>query len=234
VAVLASTRPTPGRHLLLARGPVPIVLTRSGLVPVLVLAAGFALYSAGSSPLLVLGAAVVGGLGGALSLVVHELGHVRAARRLNSVRASRVSLFWLGAATQFEGAYRSGREQLRVALGGPIASLAFAFVLTFATALPGPRLVQYGLFALALLNAAIGLLTLLPVSPLDGHKIVVGVVWCFAGGEERARRIVRRFAHACMAVDFAAGTYVLVEKPLMGAFAGAIAACMYVQKRLVS
>lgn len=111
------------RVIVLSRRPVPIVLTRGGVLPIVLLAAGFALYSAGARPLLVVSGALVGGLGGAVSLIVHELGHVRAARRLEGVRPQGVSLMWMGAATEFHGAYRTGRQQVRVALGGPVASL---------------------------------------------------------------------------------------------------------------
>jgi Zn-dependent protease len=159
---------------------------------------------------------------------------VRAARRVEGVRAERVSLFWLGAATQFEGAYRSGREQVRVALGGPAASLVFALVLTFGSVLPMPRPLQYGFFGLALLNATIGVLTLIPVNPLDGYKLVVGFVWCLAGGEARARSIVRRLARTLIALDVAAATFVLVEKPILGGFVIALAAAAYVQRKLIS
>jgi Zn-dependent protease len=215
-----------------SRGPVPIVLTRGGLVPVTVLAVSFAAYSVGARPLLVVGAAALGGLGGALSLIVHELGHVRAARRIQGARAARVSLTWLGAATQFEGAYRSGREQAKVAFGGPAASFAFALVLTLGIALPMPRELQYGCFGLALLNAAIGVLTLIPVHPLDGHKLIVGLVWCVAGAEAKARRIVRRVGLGCVALDISGAAYMLVEKPLIGSLVLLLGATVYGQKLL--
>ena len=216
----------------MSRGSVPIVLTRGGLFPVAFLAGTFAVYATGATPLLIAGAAALGGLGGALSLVVHELGHVRAARRLSGVRPARISLIWLGAVTHFEGAYRSGREQIRVALGGPAASFAFAFVLTFGAALPIPRPLAFGCFGLALLNVAIGVLTLIPVQPLDGYKLVVGLFWCLCGVEERARSIVRRLGKGCIAVDAAAASFILVEKPLLGVFVVLLGAAAYAQKRL--
>src|SRR5437773_9060279 len=115
-----------GTGLLVARRPVPIVVSRSSLVPIGLLAALFALYSSGAPTLLVLGAAALGGLGGAASLIVHELGHIGAARRLTGVKPVRLSLLWFGAGTRFEGAYRSGRDQATVAIAGPAASLALA------------------------------------------------------------------------------------------------------------
>jgi Zn-dependent protease len=213
---------------------VPIVVTRGGLVPISFLALSFAVFSLGARPLLVFGAAAVGGLGGALSLIVHELGHVRAARRLQGVRPKRISLIWLGAATQFEGAYRAGRDQVRVALGGPAASFAFAVVLTLGVALPMPREFQYGCFGLALLNAAIAVLTLIPVHPLDGHKLVVGLIWCLSGAEAKARQIVRRVGLCCIALDLSAAAYASVQRPLLGALVVLIGAATYGQRYLMT
>jgi Zn-dependent protease len=221
------------RTLVLSRRPVPIILTRGGIAPVALLAAGFALYTAGGPPRLVLGAALVGGLGGAASLIVHELGHVRASRRLDGVRAAGISLRWFGAATHFEGAYRSGRQQAKVALGGPAASFVFALALTVAAALPLPGGLQYACFGLGLLNATIAVLTLIPVHPLDGHKLIVGLVWCAAGAEARARAIVRRVGLACVALDASIAAYVLIEHPVIGAFVVVMGSAAYAQKRLV-
>jgi Zn-dependent protease len=202
-------------------------------VPIAFLALSFAVFSLGAGPLLVLGAAALGGFGGALSLIVHELGHVRAARRLQSVRPKRISLICLGAATQFEGAYRGGREQVRVALGGPAASFVFALALTLGIALPTPRAFQYGCFGLALLNAAIAVLTLLPVHPLDGHKLVVGLIWCLSGGEAKARKIVRRVGVCCIALDLSAAAYATVQRPMIGVFVVLVGTAAYGQKYLV-
>ena len=222
-----------GGDVVVARHPVPIVVSKGSLVPVIGLAAVFALYSAGAAPLLLLGAAVLGGLGGAASLIVHELGHVRAARSLNGVRPVRVSLLWLGAGTKFEGAYRNGRDQARVAVAGPLASLAFGFALLVAALMPMPRPAQYGLFGLAILNVAIAAVSLLPVYPLDGYKLLVGVLWRICGSEGRARTLLRRAGLAWLGVEAFGCTILVVERPALGcAFLAAVAA-IYAQKRLV-
>src|SRR5581483_2955548 len=148
MAALAPRPLAPAHSLVLARRPVPIVVTPGALAPIAMLAIGFAVYSARAGTLLVLGALALGGLGGAVSLTVHE----RAARRLAGVRPVRVSLLWVGAGTQFEGAYRSGRDQAKVALAGPAASLALALALLVAAVFPLPHHLQLGLFGLALLN----------------------------------------------------------------------------------
>src|SRR5437764_13792802 len=79
-------------------GSVPITLGWSGSVPLAVFGALFAAYSRNAGPGTVILATLFGAIGGAVSLIVHELGHVRVARRVPGVRPVRISLIALGAA----------------------------------------------------------------------------------------------------------------------------------------
>jgi len=222
---------SPERSIVLVRRPVPIVVTPGGLVPLGVFALMFVAFNGGSTPSGLVAAALLGGVGGVVSLIVHELGHVSVARRLTGVRPAKVSLMCLGAATHLEGSYRTGREQARMALGGPEASFAFALALTVPTLLPAPVGLKVCGLALALLNVAIGVLSLLPVHPLDGHKLIVGLVWWVVGSEARARRIVKHVGFACVAVDICAAAILLAERPLIGCTAAALFAAAFTQKR---
>ena len=155
-------------------------ISRGGALPLVAFGGIFATMCRSGGVQAIAISAAVGALGGAVSLVVHELGHVRAARATRDVRARRIVLIWGGAATYFDGAYRSGREQARVAIGGPAASLAL--MLATAAAVPlAPAGSRYALFLLALLNLLIALLTLIPVAPLDGYKLVSGLAWSLLG-----------------------------------------------------
>lgn len=216
-----------------AQWPVPIVFSRGALVPVGVFALLFVAVSGESQPGALAIAAFFGGAGGVLSLIVHELGHVSIGRRLSGIRPEKVSVMWFGAAAHFDGAYRNGREQARMALGGPTASFAFATGLTVPLFFPAPTSLKVGTLALALLNVGIGGLSLLPVHPLDGHKLVVGLVWWLVGSETRARRIVKRVGTGLLAVDLAMATLLLAERPVLGATVIAVAAVAYGQKRFV-
>jgi Zn-dependent protease len=139
----------------------------------------------------------------------------------------------LGAAAHLEGSYRNGREQARIALGGPGASFAFALALAVPIFLPAPTGLKVGALGLALLNLGIGALSLLPIHPLDGHKLLVGLVWLAVGSEERARRIIKRVGTGMLAVDLSFAVLLLAERPVVGATVIAVAAVAYGQKRLV-
>jgi Zn-dependent protease len=202
-------------------------------VPIGVFALIFVAFSGGSKPSVLAAAALLGGVGGIVSLIVHELGHVCVAKRLAGVRPEKVSVMSLGAAAHLEGSYRNGREQARIALGGPGASFAFALALAVPIFLPAPTGLKVGALGLALLNLGIGGLSLLPVHPLDGHKVVVGLVWWAVGSEERARRIIKRVGTGLLAVDLSFAVLLLAERPVIGATVIAVAAVANGQKRLV-
>lgn len=219
---------------MLAQWPVPIVFSPGALVPVGAFGLLFVAFSGSSRPAVLAAVALLGGIGGVVSLIVHELGHVSIARRLSGVRLEKVSVMALGAASHFDGSYRNGREQARMALGGPEASFAFALALMVPVLLPAPTLLKLGALALALLNVAIGVLSLLPFYPLDGHKLIVGLVWWVVGSEARARRVIRRVGLCLLAVDTSAVVLLLAARPLLGVAVAALAAVALAQKRLVA
>ncbi len=223
-----------GMELLPKPAPVRLSIGRGAFGPVLLLGALFAWVGArGGFP--VATAAVLGAVGGTASLLVHELGHVRAARKPAGVRPVGVSLTWLGAATRLEGEYASGGEQARVAIAGPTASFAVALLLTLSLyVLP----ISLGLKALVLLlaffNVAIGVLNLIPASPLDGYKLIVGLLWSRLGSEAAARRLVRRVALTVTALEVPGAAVLTVEKPLLGVAVIALTAGHFGQKVLAA
>jgi Zn-dependent protease len=208
----------------------PISIGRGGLVPVALFAGLFAALA--SSIQLPIGvAALLGGIGGTASLLVHEFGHVRAARRLAGIRSAGISLIWLGAATRFEGKYANGREQARVAIAGPQASFAFALALVALCFVPSAPMVRDMLLALALFNVLLGILNLVPAYPLDGHKLVVGLLWSLTGSESKARRILRRIGLGWAACEFPMAAFLLLEKPHLGVLAVVMGLSLLAQKR---
>ena len=119
------------------------------------------------------------------------------------------------AATRFEGGYATGREQARVALGGPKASLTFALALAACCLTPAPFALKEMLLAVALFNVVLGLVNLVPAYPLDGYKLVVGLLWSATGSEGKARRVVRRIAIGWAALEVPATMILLAEKPAL-------------------
>jgi len=209
--------------------PIPLTIGRGGIAPIFALGFLFALIGArGGLP--VASAAVLGAIGGTRSLIVHELGHVRAARKLTGVRATGISLVWLGAATRLEGAYASGRDQAKVAIAGPRASFGVVLALVPVLFLPINVGLKDIVMILMALNLVIGVLNLIPANPLDGYKLVVGLLWSALGSEAAARGFVRRVALIWIGVEVLGACVLLVERPLLGTFVVATVAGFAGQK----
>jgi Zn-dependent protease len=209
--------------------PARLTLGLPAAGPVVALAALFAFVGARAGVPVAL-AALLGGVGGTASLVAHEFGHVFVARRLPGIRSASVSLLWLGAAVRFEGRYETGGQQARVALAGPQTSLGLAVPFVAACYLPLPASIEMGLLLLALFNVALAVLNLVPVAPLDGHKLVVAALWSAMGSEQRARRILRRIGIALGVAELPGAAVLLVERPGFGLVVVVGAAAFYAQR----
>lgn len=191
--------------------------------------AGLFAAIAAQAGFLVPAAAAAGAVGGAASLIIHELGHVRAAKKITGVRPVGVSLVWLGAASHFDGAYARGRDKAKVAIAGPATSLLLALLLVPVLYLPMPMIVKDLLILLVLLNIAIGAISLVPLSPLDGYKLITGLLWSLLGSEGAALRAVRRMGRAWLTVELAAAGLLLFERPALGSLAVFFCVGLYAQ-----
>jgi Zn-dependent protease len=123
------------------------------------------------------------------SLLAHELGHALVARRAGlGVRG--ITLWLLGGVAQLEDEPASPRDELRVAIVGPAVSLALAAGFALAAAalgLAGVPVVAVVVAAwLAVANTALALFNLLPAAPLDGGRVLRGLLWRRHGDRRRA------------------------------------------------
>ena len=149
------------------------------------------------------------------SLLAHEVGHALVARRAG-LRVRGITLWLLGGVAQLEDEPASPGDELRVAIVGPAVSLALAVGFGLAAAalsLAGVPTLAVVLAAwLALGNAALAVFNLLPAAPLDGGRVLRGLLWRRHGNRVRASVTATR-----------AGVWVgagLIAYGLLGAFTG--------------
>jgi Zn-dependent protease len=145
------------------------------------------------APGLVPGAYWLAGLAGAGlflgSLLAHEVGHALVARRAG-LRVRGITLWLLGGVALLEDEPVSPRDELRVALVGPAVSLALAVAFGLAAvalSVAGSPAVAVAVAAwLAVGNLALALFNLLPAAPLDGGRVLRGLLWRRSGNRARA------------------------------------------------
>ncbi|TAK34372.1 MAG: site-2 protease family protein, partial [Lysobacteraceae bacterium] len=114
------------------------------------------------------------------SILAHELGHAFVARR-SGVEVRDITLWMLGGIARLGGLARTARAELRIALAGPVVSLAIALAAAMAAiltdALVTDELVVAALVWLAVINTALVLFNLIPAAPLDGGRVLSAILW---------------------------------------------------------
>ena len=151
--------------------------------------------------------AVAGALGYFASLILHELGHALAARRLG-IPIVGIDLWFFGGLSQMGREPKSASEELKVAAAGPaVTLLLFGLCLGVGTAVASSgrftdvALTRQGFIttpALALIgwlgfiNAMLFLFNVVPAFPLDGGRIARAAIWWRTGDRNRATRATGR------------------------------------------
>jgi len=124
-----------------------------------------------------------------VSVLLHELGHSVVARRYK-IPVRRITLLIFGGVSQIEAEAATAGADFRIAVAGPLVSLALAAFFAVLKPVVGGvspllALVQY----LAYINVALALFNLIPGFPLDGGRGLRAIVWGLTGDFHRATRI---------------------------------------------
>lgn len=154
------------------------------------------------------------------SVLLHELAHSVWARRRN-VGVDGILLTPLGGLSQLRELPRRPKDELTIALVGPLASVALALVAFGAGLASGSRLWPPTLFAgpwitrIAWLNVLLGGFNLLPALPMDGGRVLRAAL---AGrlGRKEATKIAARVARVLAAAMIAVGLLYDVWLALIG------------------
>ena len=143
------------------------------------------------------------------SLTVHELAHSIVARR-RGVPVDDITLWVFGGVSHIRGDWGSARTEMLVAAAGPAATLVIAGLCFGLAALLGaagaPALLVLMLQWLAGVNAVLLVFNLVPAFPLDGGRILRGLLWSRRGDRAAATisaaRAGRAFALILVALGF--------------------------------
>jgi Zn-dependent protease len=124
------------------------------------------------------------------SLLAHELAHAVVARR-NGMQVQGITLWLLGGVAQLGGVMPSAGVELRVAAAGPATSVGLGAgfaAIAFLGAASGAfsSLVVSGFAWLAFVNFLLAVFNLIPAAPLDGGRILAGIIWAVRGDRARA------------------------------------------------
>jgi Zn-dependent protease len=123
------------------------------------------------------------------SILAHELGHsVVAIRR--GIPVDGITLWLLGGVARLRREPTDARTELLVATAGPATSVLLA--VGFGAVAIGLDRTGFGLSAaavgwLASINLILAVFNLIPAAPLDGGRILAGILWLAHGDRDRAK-----------------------------------------------
>jgi Zn-dependent protease len=141
------------------------------------------------------------------SLLLHEYGHALQARR-DGMEIEGITLWLFGGVAKFKGAFPSAGAEFRIAIAGPLVSLALGLVFLGVPMLVGlPASVDGVLFWLGSINLALLVFNLIPALPLDGGRVLRSAIWYVRGDFVSATRLAasigRGFGYVLVAAGFA-------------------------------
>ena len=125
----------------------------------------------------------------ALCVLAHELGHTAVSLALGRP-VNRVVIFFLGGISEISGEIERARDELLIALAGPVVSGLLAGLAAAAFAFT-----SHGSLAWALLllltwsNVIVAIFNLLPGLPLDGGRIIRAITWAASKSQGTGTRV---------------------------------------------
>jgi Zn-dependent protease len=157
------------------------------------------------------------------SVVLHELGHAIVAIR-NGIAIAGIDLWLFGGVAKMRRDTDSAGVEFRVAVAGPLVTLAIIVVCSAAgAALVGADgferavlldseagAIEVVLGYLAFVNLLVLLFNLLPGFPLDGGRIARSIAWKVTGDRERATRFAATLGRGFSYLMMAGGAILLV------------------------
>ncbi len=162
-------------------------------------------------------AALAGGVGLLVGVLVHELSHAVVAMR-RSMIVSEVRLFMFGGYSVITGE-PSSRDEVAIALAGPLASFLVAVITGLGVVVLGSGSVAgRTMLLLALANVAIGVFNLLPGFPLDGARALRGILAARSGDRLRATRVVNTIGRSLGWLTVTLGVVLMVTRQPIGLF----------------
>jgi len=132
------------------------------------------------------------------SIVIHELSHALVAK-MRGLPVRSITLFALGGVAQIEKEAADAKTEFWMGIIGPITSFVLGVIclaITLALGWTPPQLPRTPLPAmlmwLGVINIGLAIFNMIPGFPLDGGRVLRGIVWWITGDAKRATTIAAR------------------------------------------
>ena len=152
------------------------------------------------------------------SLLLHEFGHALQAKR-EGMEIEGITLWLFGGVAKFKGMFPSAGAEFRIAVAGPLVSLALGVLFVLIGWLAGtPEAVDAVAAWLGYINLSLLVFNLLPALPLDGGRVLRSLLWRARGDFGWATRVAATVGRGFGYLMIGGGVFLLIFE---GAFSGA-------------
>jgi len=152
------------------------------------------------------------------SLLLHEFGHALQAKR-EGMEIEGITLWLFGGVAKFKGMFPSAGAEFRIAVAGPLVSLALGVLFVLIAWLAGtPEAVDAVAAWLGYINLSLLVFNLLPALPLDGGRVLRSLLWRARGDFGWATRVAATVGRGFGYLMIGGGVFLLIFE---GAFSGA-------------
>jgi len=151
------------------------------------------------------------------SILLHELGHSWVARR-EGIEVDSITLWLFGGVSQFKGRFPSSGAEFRVAVSGPLVSIALGGLFVLIAVAHVPSSVDGVAAWLGYINLILAVFNLLPALPLDGGRVLHSALWRAKGDFAWATRVASEIGVAFGYLFIALGLAMFI---FQGSFSGA-------------
>ena len=152
------------------------------------------------------------------SLLLHEMGHALTAKRLG-MTIDGITLWLFGGVARFSGTFPSARAEFRIAIAGPLVSVALGGLFVLLAWVTHLGRAVDGVFSwLGYINLVLAAFNMLPAQPLDGGRVLHAVLWSRTGDLVAATRRAARAGEGLGYLMIGGGLLAFIT---LGAFGGA-------------
>jgi Zn-dependent protease len=151
------------------------------------------------------------------SILLHELGHSWVARH-EGIEVDSITLWLFGGVSQLKGRFTSAGAEFRVAIAGPLVSIALGVLFVLIAVAHPPSYVDGVAAWLGYINLILAVFNLLPASPLDGGRVLHAALWRAKGDFAWATRVASEIGQGFGYLFIALGLAMFI---FQGSFSGA-------------
>ncbi len=172
------------------------------------------------------------------SIFLHEIMHSLVAQRYGMV-ISEIELYLFGGVSKLEGEPKTPGQEAKMAIIGPLTSLALAgaFYGVFYSPIPMLLLIAGIIYYAGWSNLILGLFNLLPAFPMDGGRVLRAILWWrrkdLVSATRAASKVGSFFGYGMMVVGigeiFLLGTFDGLWFIILGSFLNSSAKQSYAQ-----